>query len=443
MSGDISQKFSLWGLIRFSIPSVIMLIITSLYTAVDGVFVSRFVGSDALSAINIILPLDFILSGIAIMLGTGGSAIIGRLMGQGELKKARQNFTLITALGILIGFVFTGLCLSFLPQILAILGASERLIPYCLPYGKLLFLFASAYIVQVMFQSLFITAGKPNFALYITLISGILNVVFDYFFIVVCQMGISGAAWGTVLGRLIGAVLSLAYFLIVKGDLHFVKPVWDGHFVVQSLFNGSSEMVSSAASGATTFLFNITMMQLMGEDGVAAITIVLYSQFIFTAVFLGFANSVAPVFSYHYGGQNTPYLKKLFQHCIKIICFYTFSMILAAYFSASFVIGIFAPIGSAVFDIAYYGYHIFIWNFLFAGFNLFASSLFTAFSNGKTSALISFLRTFVFIVGFVLILPRFFGIDGLWLSIPAAEFCTFVIAVYLVKQGGKIYEYIA
>ncbi len=437
MNNSISQKFTLTSLFRFSLPSILMLILTSLYTSVDGVFVSRFVGSDALSAINILLPLDSIMIGLSIMFGTGGSAIIGFKLGAGQEREAKENFTLITVAAVIIGTITAALFVLFLPSIIQMLGASRRLFPYCMDYGYILTAFAVPYILQFMFNSLFITAGKPKLALAVTAIAGAMNLVLDYLFIAIFDMGIGGAAWGTALSRSFGGLYPVIYFIVNKEGLHFSRPKLDFRVISRTITNGSSEMVSNIAAGVTTFLFNITMMKLLGEDGIAAMTIVLYTQFIYSSVYFGFANSCAPVISYNYGKGDTMHLKKLFRYCLIIIGGSTAVMLALSFFAAQPLITLFTPRETAIFPLAYHGYLIFIWNFLFAGINVFASSLFSAFSNGGISALISFLRTFVFIIGSLMTLPSFLGVDGLWLAVPAAEALTCLIAVPLMILYGK------
>ena len=442
MQISISRKFTFLSLIKFSLPAIGMLILTSIYTAVDGIFVSRFVGSDALSSINIVLPLDGLMTGAGIMFATGGSAIIGRKLGEGKEQEARENFTLITIAATIAGVIGTLFILMFLSQTMGFLGASERLLPYCTDYGRILFAFAVPYVLQVMFGTLFVTAGKPNLALVVTLICGIMNVVLDYLFIAVWDMGISGAAWGTVISRSFGGIFALIYFAATKDTLRFTGLKWSGRVIWQTISNGSSEMVSNVASGITTFLFNITMMKMIGEDGVAAMTIVLYTQFIYTAIFFGFANSSAPIISFNYGSKDIVYLKKVFRYSMGIIGGSTLIMLLCSILFAKPLLMLFTTPESSVYRLAYHGYLIFIWNFIFAGFNIFASSLFSALSNGLVSAGISFLRTFVFMVGAILILPQFIGINGIWLAVPAAEFLTCIIAIVLtVRYGRKQYHY--
>lgn len=438
---SIAKEFTLPALIRFTLPTILMLVFVSTYTIVDGIFVSRFVGTTALSAMNIVFPLINILIGLGIMLGTGGSAIIGRRLGEGKNAEARSAFTLIVLFGILVSLGISILCLLWITPLSRFLGADETLLPYCVEYGRVMMAFYSISVVQTMFQTLFITAGKPHLGLWLNVGAGISNILFDYIFIVLLDMGISGAAWGTVTGFLIGGLPALVYFSKPHTVLYFVKPQWNGSTLFHTLSNGCSEMVTSAAMAVTTFLFNQAMLRLLGEDGVAAITIVLYAQFLFTSAYLGFASGAAPIFSYNYGNRNLPQLQRLFRMCLGIILLSSVLCFGVSYLLAVPTIAIFTPPESNTYAITLHGYHIFVWNFLFAGINIFASSFFTALSNGKVSAMISFLRTFVFVTGSILLLPLLWGIDGVWLAIPAAEGITVLFAVFLLFSQRKHYHY--
>ena len=370
--------------------------------------------------------------GIAIMFGTGGSAIIGRKLGEKKWAEANENFSLVTISAIVTGSLFTLITIFFMMPILQFFGASDRLMPYCIDYGRIIYAFAVPYILQVMFNTLFITAGKPDLALAVSVISGLMNIFLDYVFIVPLKMGIGGAALGTAVSRLFGGAFPIVYFLKKSENLHFEKPKLDWNVIGNSMGNGSSEMVSQIAAGITTLLFNISMMRLMCEEGVAALTIVLYAQFIFNAAYMGFSNSAAPIISFNYGSKDIVYLKKLFRHCIMIIGGSTVLMIVSSLVLVRPLLALFIPQGGLVYDLAYRGYMVFVWNFLFSGFNIFASALFSALSNGKISVLISFLRTFVFIIGEILFLPILWGVDGIWLAIPVAEFLACVITTPLL-----------
>ncbi|MDO4530670.1 MAG: MATE family efflux transporter [Bacillota bacterium] len=441
MQNELSREYHLSSLIRFTLPTIIMLVFVATYTIVDGIFVSRYVGTTALSAMNIVFPLINILLGLGIMLGTGGSAIIGRKLGEGRTEAARSAFTLITAFAIGTGLIISLLCLVFIRPLSLFLGADETLLPYCMEYGSIMMTFYTMSVVQTLFQTLFVTAGKPNLGLWLNVGAGVANIFFDYLFIVKLNMGIAGAAWGTVSGFLIGGIPALVYFAKPRTVLYFVKPKWNGSIILRTVLNGSSEMVTSGAMAVTTFLFNISMMELLGEDGVAAITILLYAQFLFSSAYLGFSSGAAPIFSYNYGARNIVQLKRLFKMCVGIILVSSLVCFGVSYLLAVPTIAIFTPKDSTTYAITLYGYQIFVWNFLFAGINIFASAFFTALSNGKVSALISFLRTFIFVAGSILILPKFLGIDGIWLAIPAAEAVTVLIAVGFLAANRKHYHY--
>lgn len=443
MEIQISKKFTLPELLWFSIPSILMLVLVNFYTMVDGIFVSNYVGSDALSSINIDLPIDFLLYGIGVMFGTGGSAIIGRQLGEGKHQEAKESLSLITLVSAIAGILFAvGLTIGIEP-VARLLGASDRLIPYCTDYGRILFVSAMFCILQVINNTLLVTAGKPKLALVLTMISGGLNVGLDYLFIVVMDMGIRGAAWGTSISRIVGGVIPVIYFFCAGKGLCYVKPRFRGWVVRRTITNGSSELLSNLAAAITTFLFNISMMELVGEDGVAAITIILYLQYLFTAIYFGFATSAAPIISYNYGQGDEDYLKKVFRYSLTLIGVGTTLMIVLSILLARPLITVFTDPAGRVYELTYHGYMIFIWNFVFAGFNIFASSMFSAFSNGLISAIISVLRTLVFIVALILILPRLWGIDGLWLSVPLAELLTLIIAIpLLICNGKKVYHYL-
>ena len=443
MNVQISKQFNLLELLRFSIPTIMLLILSSFYTTVDGIFISRFVGSDALSSLNIVLPLIYFMYGLAIMLGSGASAIIGKKLGEGKTREAKENFTLITVVALAVGITLSLIIRIGISPIATALGASDLLMPFCKEYRKILYSFITFHIIQFMYYSLFVTAGKARLALAVSIISGLINICLDYVFIVILDMGISGAAWGTGLSQAFGGIFPLIYFVVNRKGMCYVRPKMDGKMIIHAMANGSSEMVGNLASAITTFLFNISMMKLIGEDGIAAISIMLYLQFTFSAIFFGFSTIVAPIISYNYGKKDTVYLKKLFRYCLYIVGGSTVLVLVVAWGMAKPLIGVFSEIGSRVYQITFHGYMIFIWNFIFAGYNIFSSALFSAFSNGLISAIISFMRTLVFIVVSVLVLPNFLGIDGLWLAIPVSELLTTFIAVpCLIKYGKNTYHYL-
>lgn len=438
----LSQDFNIAALLKFTGPTVIMLVFMSLYQMVDGAFVAKFVGEDALSALNIVYPIPSIIIAFSIMLSTGGSAIIARNMGEGKLRKAQENFSFIILVGFLLGIFFLIIGILFIDPLLHILGAIPSLYSYCYQYLIILILSAPLAVFQMLFQNFFVTAGKPHIGLAMTIIGGVSNIVLDYVFIVICHMGVSGAALATSIGYSIPALFGLFYFLLNRrGTLYLVKPVFRGKVLFYSCINGSSEMVNNLAVAITTFLFNILMLNYAGESGVAAITIVLYAQFLMTSVFMGFSSGIAPVVSYNYGSQNAIQLQKVFKNSINTVAVISIIVFLIAEFFSDPVIRIFVSPESEVFLITKHGFSIFSFSFLFTGVNIFSSALFTALSNGKVSAILSFLRTFVFLVLFLLLLPLIFYVDGIWLAVPVAEILAFLVSIYYLVKMKRVYRY--
>ncbi|MEG2786820.1 MAG: MATE family efflux transporter [Romboutsia sp.] len=441
MDNSLAKSFTFSSLIKFTIPSIIMLVFISLYTIVDGVFVSRFVNTDALSAVNIVYPFINVVIAVAVMLATGSSAVIAKKLGENKEREAKENFTLIVVLGLILGIIIALLGLIFAKQILYIMGSTESLYDYCMDYFLALLIFVPAFIVNLLFQYLTITAGKPNVGLILTIIGGLTNMILDYVFIVPMNMGISGAAIATGLGNLLPSILGTIYFMKKKSIIYFVKPKLDFKVIANTCANGSSEMVTNLSTGVTTMLFNIVMMKLLGSDGVAAITIVLYGQFLITSAYIGFSSGVAPIISYNYGNENKVELKKLIKYSTKFIAISSVTLFVISMVFAPNIVGIFSPKGTNVFDIGYTGFMIFSISFLVTGVNIFASSMFTAFSNGKISATISFLRTFVFIIAGIIILPIFLGVNGVWLSVPMAETLSMIISIVFIYKYRNTYGY--
>ncbi len=438
----LAKNFSTVSLIKFAFPSMVMMLFMGLYTIVDTVFIARFVNTNALSSINIVCPVINLIVGLGTMLATGGSAIVAKKMGSGKSKEARSNFTLIIITGVIIGLVITAMGLLFIDKIIWGLGASEVLYPYCKDYLMIQLLFVVGNIMQVLYQNLFVTAGKPTLGLVLSISAGIANIVFDYIFIVLMQMEIKGAALGTGIGYMIPTIVGTIFFLTQKSELHFCKPKMDILFLLKSCSNGASEMVSQLATAVTTFLFNTTMMKLLGEDGVAAITVIIYSQFLLTTLYIGFSMGVAPIISYNYGSKNVKQLKNVIRICLAFITAVSVMVFLFSFFTGENIAKIFAGNNENVFKITKMGFTIFSFGFLFSGCNIFSSALFTALSNGKVSAIISFLRTFGFITALILILPQFWDVTGVWLAIPIAELFTFILTICLIARHCKHYNYL-
>ncbi|MBU9744009.1 MATE family efflux transporter [Lachnospiraceae bacterium ASD3451] len=430
----LAQDFHLLSLLQFVAPSIVMMLFMGFYTIGDTAMVSRFIHTNALSAVNIVCPVINLIVGLGTMVATGGSAIIARKMGSGNEKEACRNLTLLILTGILLGILLAVVGIFFLDHIIRGLGASRLLYPYCRDYLFVLLLFTPASMLQVLFQTLLITAGHPGYGMLLSVSAGIANLLLDYLFMVPLDMGIAGSALGTGIGYLLPAGFGLVFFIRTKGTLRFCRPLWDFGVIRESCLNGSSEMVSQAASAVTTFLFNRVMMKHLGENGVAAITILIYSQFLLTTLYIGFSMGAAPIISYNYGSGNRPRLRKVLRLCLAFLSVASVLLFVLSFTCASGLVGIFCPRESDVYKIALDGFSIFSFSFLLCGFNIFTSAVFTALSNGKTSALLSFLRTFGFITAGLIVLPWFLGIPGVWLAVPLAEAATLVIALICLSK---------
>lgn len=442
MSNSIAKDFKFFSLLRFALPTMVMMIFMSLYSIVDGIFISRLLGTNALSAANIVYPVISIVFAVGIMLSTGGSALIAKKLGEGKEREAREYFSFLTLVSFLFGIAILLIGNIFIEPIVRALGSTDALLPYCVDYLSVSLLLAPAAMLQMMFQTFFVTAGKPLIGLMLTISGGVANMILDYLFMGPFNIGISGAALATGIGELIPAVIGLFYFLFTRHSLYLTKPVVRFQVLKESCFNGSSEMVTNLSTAVVTYLFNITMLKFLGEPGVAAITIVLYGQFLFNALYMGFSMGVAPVISYNHGSQNLPLLKRIFKICIGFISISSILITIMALVSSPVIVEIFTPIGSATYDIAKTGFFLFSINYIFAGINIYSSSMFTAFSDGKVSALISFVRTFVLIVLNILLLPYLIGVNGVWLAVPAAEFMTLFLSVYLFYKKRDVYHYL-
>lgn len=438
----LAREFHTVSLIKFALPNIGMMIFLSLYTIVDGMFISRLVGTTALSAINMSFPLNSLQMAIGIMLGTGGSAIIARRQGEGRADEARQNFTMLVTVAALVGLCFAVLGNIFLDPILRVLGTSELQWADCRIYTLIQLAFAPMLFLQTSFQTLFVTAGKPGLGLLTSVGGGITNMVLDWLFIGPMNMGVAGAAIATCLGYCVPSVIGLVYFFRNRsGSLFFVPFKFDGATLAAACGNGSSEMVSNIANAVTTFMFNMLFMRYRGEDGVAAITIAMYFQFVFTAVYFGFSMGVAPVISYKFGERNIPQLGRIFRICMTFVLACSLGAYLLSWVTLEPALTLFTPRGSGVYEIAMSGFPIYAVSFLLMGTSIFASSLFTALSDGLVSAIISFSRTLVFLAAMLLILPLILEELGIWLAVPVAEGLGVMVSVYFLFKGRKKYQY--
>ena len=434
MHQALSRDYNFGSLLKYAFPTIVMMVFMSLYTIVDGAFVSRFVGSNALSAINIIYPVQALLMALGVMLATGGNAVIARRLGEGRQKDARDVFAFLTLAGVVICCIVAGLCLIWLRPLCRLLGANDVLMPPSMDYLRVILLFTPASTLQLLFQVFFVTAGRPSLGLWLTVASGVTNAVLDYVFIVPLGLGIEGAAFATAAGQSLTAVVGLWFFAKERDPslLWFGRPRWNGRALLQSCTNGSSEMVTNLANAVITLMFNQAMMNLLGEDGVAAITIVLYGQFVLTSLYMGFSMGVSPILSYNFGAGNWPRLRRLVRICVTFVAASSLGIFAVFELCSKLLVGVFTPPPQPVYYIALHGFHIFAFCALFSGSNIFASAHFTALSDGRRSAFISFFRTFGMIWPVLAILPKYIGVDGVWLAVPVGELLTLLITIVLM-----------
>ncbi len=432
----LSQQFNFAKLMKFSVPTMIMMVFLSLYQTVDGVFISNLVGELALTALNVVYPFSSVVIAIAVMLASGASAVIALNMGEGKPREAKENFSFIILVAILISSAITILGLIFIKPLIYFMGATPRIYQMCYEYLQIMILSTPLVTLQLLFQVFFVTAGKPKLGLILTVSSGVANIVLDAVFVGTMQMGIRGAALATAIGYAITAIYGLAYFVFNrKGSLYLVKPKFRLEVLWKSCINGSSEMVNNLAIAITTLLFNVVGLRFLKEEGVAAIAIVLYAQFVMTAVFMGYSNGVAPVFSYKYGADDQAQIQKLFKISILFVTGLSVIVFLLALVVARPIAMIFAAHNPYVLQLAVHGFYLFSISFLFTGLNIFASALFTAFSNGLVSGILSFLRTFVLLVAALLILPAWIGAEGIWLAVPLAEGIAVIFSIIALCLG--------
>lgn len=428
-------------MLSFTMPTVILMIFSSLYTVADGIVVSNFVGSLGLSAINIVYPLMNLTMAISLMFATGSNAIIAKKLGEGKPQEANAFMTLVTLVTMGIVTLIIAAVMAFDEQLYCLLGSDEELLPYCIEYGRIVIPGTFFMSLQFLFQTYLVTADRPHLSLALTILGGVINIVLDIILVGPLQMGVAGAAIASVTGQFVAGILPLFLFFNKKTLIHFTRPVWSGQQLLLSMGNGSSEMVTNLANAVTTVLFNLQMMALVGEKGVAAISAILYLDFIFVAAFLGFVSGIAPVISYNYGAGNRPNLHKLFVISLKVVGGLSLVMfVLSEVFNRQLAM-VFASQDSVLADLMTTGFRIFAAKFLFTGFSIFASGFFTALNNGKISAFISLLRTFVLQVLALIGLPLILGIDGIWLALPLCEFAALGISAVLLVCGKKAYGY--
>lgn len=442
MNIQLSEHFSYKKLLRFTIPSIVMMIFTSIYGVVDGIFVSNFVGKIPFAAINLIMPFLMLFGSLGFMVGTGGSALVSKTLGEGDRDKANRLFSMLICLSVLLGVVFSVVGMIFLRPITILLGAEGAMIEDCVTYGRILLPVTTAFILQNEFQSFLITAERPNLGLLITVAAGLTNIVLDALFVAVFRWGLEGAAAATAISQLVGGAIPLIYFLSPNHCiLKLTKPSFDGKALVKTCTNGSSELMTNLSMSIVNILYNFQLIQFAGEDGVAAYGVIMYVNFIFVAVFLGYSIGSAPIVGYHYGACNTAELKSLFRKSLSLIAIFALVLTALAELLSGVLSGIFVSYDPGLFAMTKRAFHLYSIAFLFMGFNIFASSFFTALNDGLVSAGISFLRTLLFQIAAVLLLPLVLELDGIWLSIVAAELLSLGVSLFcFVRFRGK-YQY--
>lgn len=419
-----------------------MMIFTSIYGIVDGFFVSNYVGKTAFAAVNLIMPFIIIMACFGFMIGTGGGALVAKTLGEGDKDEANRYFTMLLYLTLILGVIMSVLGAVFVRPISYFLGATDDMIEDCVTYGRIMNALNGAYMLQYFFQSFFVTAGKPNLGFGVTIAAGMTNIVLDALFIAVFDWGVAGAAIASVIGQCVGGVLPIIYFLRPnKSLLRFRKTGLKTSPLLKACYNGSSELMSSVSSSVVGMLYNFQLMKYSGENGIAAYGVVMYTQMIFASIFLGYAVGTAPIVSYHYGAGNHAELKNMLKKGLSVMIIGGIIMMLTARGLASPLSKFFVGYDAELFEMTKHAFKIFAFSYMLFGTNIFASSFFTSLNNGGVSAAISFLRTFVFQIGAVLILPLMLDVDGIWWAVTCAEaFALMVSAAFLILKRKK-YRY--
>ena len=442
MQIQLSDHFTYQRLMRFTLPSVAMMIFTSIYGVVDGFFVSNFVGKTPFAAVNFIMPFLMILGAAGFMFGAGGSALIAKTLGEGERDRANRLFSLFVYVSLAVGVVIALLGILFLRPIAILLGAEGVMLEQCVTYGRIILLALPAFMMQFEFQSFFITAEKPQLGLLVTVASGVANMVLDALFIAVFDWGLIGAATATALSQVVGGVIPLLYFGRRNTSLLRLVPCrMDWRALLQACANGSSELMSNISMSLVGMLYNVQLIRYAGENGVAAYGVLMYVNMIFIAVFIGYSVGTAPVVGYHFGAQNHGELKSLLRKSVVIIGISSAVMLILAELLAAPLSGMFVGYDAELYRMTCRGFVIYSFSFLFAGFAIYGSSFFTALNNGLVSAIISFLRTLVFQVAAVVAFPLIWKLDGIWISIVVAEVMAVAVTALFILGLRKKYRY--
>lgn len=443
MNIQISEHFTYKKLLRFTLPSIIMMVFTSIYGVIDGFFVSNFVGKTPFAAVNFIMPFLMILGAVGFMFGTGGSALISKTMGEGNRDKAKRLFSLFVYVTAISGIAIAVIGMIFIRPIASFLGAEGKMLEDCIIYGRIILIALPFYMLQYEFQSFFATAEKPQLGLGVTVAAGLTNIILDALFNAVFKWGLAGAAAATAISQTVGGIIPLIYFSRPnKSLLRLTKTKFDKKALIKACTNGSSELMTNISMSIVNMLYNAQLMKYAGENGVAAYGVLMYVNMIFLAAFIGYSVGTAPIAGYHLGADNYDELKGLLKKSLSIIGIFSLCMLVLAEILAYPLANLFVGYDAELINLTIRGFRIFSFSFLFAGTSIYGSSFFTALNNGLISALISFLRTLVFQIAAVLILPAFLGIDGIWISIVAAEIMSMIITIIFIIKMRKRYHYI-
>ena len=443
MKINISEHFTYKKLIKFTLPTIVMMIFTSIYGVVDGIFVSNVVGADAFAAVNLIMPALMIVGSVGFMIGTGGSAIVSKTMGEGDREKANRYFSMLIYLEIIIGIIFSVVFLGLIEPISHLLGATEELAPYCITYGRILLVGLTAFILQNTFQSFLVVANKPQMGLVISVISGFTNMFLDLVFMYILKLGVLGAGIATIISQILGAAIPLIYFFRRNNSLlKLTKTKFELKPILKTFSNGSSEMVTNLSMSLVNMLYNFQLMKYAGANGVSSYGIIMYVSFIFVGVYLGYSIGTAPIIGYNYGAKNKNELKGIFTKSIKLLGVSAIVLTMLAEIFSKTLASIFVSYDLELYEMTANAIRIYSISFLISWFNIFSSSFFTALNNGVVSAVISFIRTLVFQISMIYLLPLIMGLNGIWLAIVVAEILAFILScVFLLKNKNK-YGYI-
>lgn len=440
---QLSDHFTFNKLLRFTLPSIVMMVFTSIYGVVDGFFVSNFVGKTPFAAINLIYPFLMILGAVGFMLGSGGSALISKTLGEGNEKKANEQFSLIVYVSIALGVILSVVGIIFLPHIARLLKAEGQMLSDCVTYGTIILIALPAFLIQFEFQTFFVTAEKPQLGLVSTVVAGLTNMIFDALFMAVFNLGIEGAALATALSQLVGGIIPLVYFSRKNSSLlRLTKTKFNIKVLAKSCANGASEFMSNISMSIVSMLYNSRLFAIAGENGIAAYGVLMYINFVFLAIFIGYSVGVAPVIGYNLGAQNRKELKNLLKKSTIIISATAIFMLALAIGFASPLSKIFVGYDEELYQMTLRGFYLFSPSFLFAGIAIFSSALFTALNNGLLSAVISFLRTLLFQIASVLILSYLLKLDGIWISTVVAELLASILAIIFIISNKKKYGYL-